>query len=70
MTTAKAKHCVNYNGQWHKTGETFSIDPKDAEEMKQYAEIIEENVSKKADDTGEESQTETVKRGRKRKTEE
>lgn len=57
---AKAKHWVNYNGEWHAAGETFEVEAADAESMKQYAEIEEETNQ----------QQEPAKRGRKRKTEE
>ena len=59
---AKANHWVKYNGEWHGKGEVFSIDKADAEEMKQYAELME-------DETPEPEQREPAKRGRKRKAE-
>ena len=62
----KAKHWVKYNGEWHGTGETFSIDEADAEEMKQFADIVDDEPA----DTQESEHAEPVRRGRKRKTEE
>lgn len=61
----KAKHWVKYNGEWHGTGETFSIDDADAEEMKQYADAVENEPEPQ-----EAEHAEHVKRGRKRKAEE
>ena len=63
---AKAKHWVNYNGVWHGAGDVFAIDPSHADEMRQYAEIIEEEqpVNEAEPET-----EEPVRRGRKRKTE-
>ena len=60
---AIAKHWVNYNGVWHMTGAEFEIADADAAEMKQYAELIEN------DEQPESEAHEPAKRGRKRKTE-
>ena len=60
---AKAKHWVNYNGTWHMHGETFEIDKADAEEMKLYAELIDD------DEQPADEPKEPAKRGRKRKAE-
>ena len=61
----KAKHWVKYNSEWHGTGETFSIDEADAEEMKQYVDAVENEPEPQ-----EAEHAEPVKRGRKRKAEE
>ena len=64
---AKAKHWVNYNGVWHPAGEEFPIDKADAESMKRYAEVTEDEPVTEAQEP---EQSEPVRRGRKRKTEE
>ena len=38
----KAKHWLNYNGVWHKGGETFEVDSFD--EVKGHAEKVNEEV--------------------------
>ena len=65
MMKAKAKHWVNYNGVWHRMGEVFDIEDKDAEEMKRYAE-----VSDGKPDVTEAPEEEPAKRARKRRAEE
>ena len=37
---ARAKHRVAYNGVYHRAGETFEIDARDENELKEYCEII------------------------------
>ena len=70
---AVAKHWVNYNGDWHPAGEAFDIDPADAEEMKQYAEILpEEAAPEEPKETAHDERAveePAQRRGRKRKTE-
>ena len=65
---AKAKHWVNYNATWHMQGETFEIDKADSEEMKLYAELIEDDEPP-ADEPPADEPKEPAKRGRKRKAE-
>lgn len=65
---ATAKHWVNYNGTWHMKGETFVIDKADAEEMKLYAELIDDDEQPVNEQPSEEPK-EPAKRGRKRKAE-
>lgn len=60
---ATAKHWVNYNGAWHRTGETFDVRPEDAEQVKRFADIGKEPVQETAPETVEEP----VRRTRKRK---
>lgn len=64
---AKAKHWINYNGVWRVAGEEFEIDKADAEEMKQYADVTDDELPEHAQEA---EQPEPVKRGRKRKTDE
>lgn len=69
----KAKHWVNYQGTWYKAGDVFKIFDGEAEEMKNFGEIIEEDEPKQAEDEPEPEeagQEEPVRRGRKRKLEE
>lgn len=62
---AKAKHWVNYGGQWHPAGEVFDIDPADAGEVRLYADVEEPEEEPEAEHPGTE---EPAKRVRKRKT--
>lgn len=64
----KAKQWVKYQGEWHQAGDEFKIFKGDAEEMKQYGEVIEEDEPEETDDE-ETVQEEPVKKTRKRKTE-
>ena len=68
---AKARHWVKYNGAWHRAGESFVIDAKDAEEMKHFAEVTDGGPDV-TEDAEEETAAEEapVRRGRKRRTEE
>lgn len=59
----KAKHWVNYNGTWHMAGDVFTIDDADAAEMRQYAEMMDEQPV--AEDAADHS--EPVRRMRTRK---
>lgn len=61
---AKAKHWINYNGEWHGVGEVFEIAEADAEEMKRMCEVIEDAEQPVTEPE------EPARRGRKRKTEE
>lgn len=63
----KAKQWVKYHGEWHQAGDEFKIFKGDAEEMKQYGEVIEEDEPEQAEE--ETVQEEPVKKTRKRKTE-
>ena len=59
-----ARHWVKYGGDWHRKGEVFEIDDKDAPEMKRYADLTADNgQSAKASEPQEQP-----KRGRRRKT--
>lgn len=64
----KAKHWINYNGTWHQAGEVFAIDDADAAEMRQYAEVAEEQPVAASENTAE--HTEPVRRTRTRKPKE
>ena len=66
---ATAKHWVNYNGTWHMQGETFEIDKADAEEMKLYAELIDDYDEQPVNEPTADEPKEPAKRGRKRKAE-
>lgn len=57
---AIARHWVKYGGAWRQTGETFEINKADAEEMRKFADVIPDEAQE---------QEQTVRRGRKRKTE-
>ena len=65
----KAKLWVKYQGEWHRAGDVFKIFKGDADEMKQYGEVIEEDEPEETDDE-ETVQEEPVRKGRRRKTEE
>ena len=65
----KAKQWVKYQGEWHRAGDVFKIFKGDADEMKQYGEVIEEDEPEETDDE-ETVQEEPVRKGRRRKTEE
>ena len=67
---AKARHWVNYGGNWHPAGEVFDIDPADAELVRQYADVNEPAKAPDEDPEPDRPGTEEpAKRGRKRKTE-
>lgn len=65
----KAKQWVKYQGEWHRAGDVFKIFDGDAEEMKQYGEVIEEKEPKPSEEE-EPANEEPAKKTRKRKTEE
>lgn len=65
----KAKQWVKYQGEWFKAGDVFKIFDGDAEEMKAYGEVIEEDEPEETEDE-ETVQEEPVRRTRKRKLEE
>ena len=67
---ATAKHWVNYNGTWHPAGETFDIRKEDAETMKAFAVIQDEEPKNEPEpEPEEEKNAEPIKRGRRRKAE-
>ena len=67
---AIAKHWVNYNGTWHPAGEAFDIESADAEQMKEYAQILpEEAEPDEPAQSAPAADEPAAKRGRKRKNE-
>lgn len=64
----KAKHWINYNGAWHKAGETFEVE--DFEEVKDHADKVVEEPEQYVSEIFPPVEEQPKRRGRPKKTEE
>lgn len=64
----KAKYWINYNGTWHKAGETFEVD--DFDTVKDHADKVEEVKEQYVSEIFPPVEEQPKRRGRPKKTEE
>ena len=64
----KAKHWINYNGAWHKAGETFEVD--DFDTVKGHADKVEEVKEQYVSEIFPPVEEQPKRRGRPKKSEE